>query len=145
MKWTMAASLLALVLSQRLYAQTGPCTAAAVLRVDSAWVHSFATHNVDSVMAFYDPRAVFSGSAMARGVKGAAALRAFWTSWLADSTRHLSGKSTSADVLDGCEAAFSTGRWRIQTPKSDTSGPYMAVWRKSRSGTWRVLIDAAWY
>ena len=81
---------------------------------------------------------------MARA-KGAAAIRNMWAQAFADSTHRLTWKAQAADVVDGCEIGYSTGRWRSHTFKRDTAGSYMAVWRKSAAGTWRVLLDTAWY
>jgi ketosteroid isomerase-like protein len=127
-----------------LHAQQSPCTRAAVLHSDSVWQHSFESQKADEVIKSYDPQAVTAGSAMPPA-KGALKLRDMWVGLLADTSFRLTWDVHKAEVLEGCEIAYSTGRWKIHSAQGDTTGTYMAVWRKRPSGTWRVLIDSAWY
>ena len=121
-----------------------PCTRAAVLRADSVWQDALLSRDVDAIARSYDPDAATAGSAMPRA-KGLEAVKGMWTRLLSDPGFRLTWEARSAEVLEGCDIAYSNGRGRMQNAQRDTSGIYMAVWRKTQSGEWRVLIDGAWY
>lgn len=121
-----------------------PCTKEAVLQADSIWLDALTSRDVESLGSAYAPDAITAGSAMAKA-KGLEAVKRMWTRLLSDSTFRLTWEARSAEVLEGCEVAYSSGRWRMQNSQRDTSGTYMAVWRRAAAGEWQVLIDGAWY
>jgi ketosteroid isomerase-like protein len=113
-----------------------------VRAADSAWARAVEARLVDQVLAFYDPDAVTAGRAMfpARGLPE---LRAAWAGAFAQTDWRLTWQVDSVAIAASGTVAYSTGRWRQLSP-TPLAGVYLAVWKKSAGGRWRVLIDAAW-
>jgi ketosteroid isomerase-like protein len=111
-----------------------------VRAADEAWAQAIGSKSVEDTVRVYDEEAMTAGSAMppARGVS---AIRAMWTGLFAQPGFSLTWKAEGITVTQSGTMAISTGTWR--TPEG--SGPYIAVWRKQRDGTWKVLFDSAWY
>lgn len=127
-----------------LFAQQSPCARAAVLKADSLFQLAIESRNVEEAVGFYDPMATTVGSAMPPA-KGIVKLRDMWIRAFADTSFSFSWEIRGADVLENYEIAYTTGRWKWHMVQGDAAGIYMIVWRKDSEGSWRALIDSAWY
>jgi ketosteroid isomerase-like protein len=122
-------------------AQTAPTAVETVRRADEAWANAVASRSVEKTVAMYDADALTAGSAMPPA-RGLAEIRAMWEKLFAQPGFSLTWRADKIAVSASGSIATSTGNWSIA---ADGSGPYLAVWRKQRDGTWKVLVDAAWY
>jgi ketosteroid isomerase-like protein len=115
----------------------------AVWKADAAWAEASASNNVEKMVAFYDPNAVFVGTTPA--TSGLDQLRALWTKFFARPGYRLTWMAERVEVAASGELAFSYGPWE-QTELRDgvprtSKGTYVAVWKRQADGTWKVLVD----
>jgi len=115
---------------------------AAIRAADSVWAEAIASKLLEQTVAMYDPEAVTAGPAMFPA-RGRDAFRAEWKQLFSRPDFSLAWSLDTIIVLKSGTMAYSTGTWRAADPNS--TGPYLAVWRKQRDGQWKVLIDAAWF
>ena len=130
----------ALAFLQQLPTKASQTDEMALRTADEAWAMAIAKKSIEETVSSYDPEAVTAGSAMPPA-NGVAAIRAMWTQLFSDPGFSLAWEIEKIVVTESKTIAYSSGTWRIGT----SSGPYLAVWRKQPDGTWKVLIDAAWY
>lgn len=115
----------------------------AVRKADMAWAEAAASNNVDRMMAFYDADATFIGTSVP--TVGLDRLRALWTSVFGRPGYKLTWRVERVEVATAGDLAYSYGPWE-QTELRDgvarvSKGVYVAVWKKQRDGTWKVLVD----
>jgi ketosteroid isomerase-like protein len=140
----LATACLVLVASSSGQAQGASCSKERVARADSLWSEAAGSNTVDRIMRFYDPEATTAGAAMPKA-KGIGEVRSMWTEAFKVPGFHMGWRADSVAVLPACELAYSTGKWQQHDDTNgEQGGTYLAVWRRSRSGEWRVLVDAAW-
>jgi ketosteroid isomerase-like protein len=115
----------------------------AVRLADSAWAEAAASNDVDRMLSFYDPDAVFLGtSPTTHGLDG---LRALWDRFFSMPGYKLTWKLEGVAVAASGDIAYSFGPWqetRMRDGELRTgSGYYLAVWKKQPDGTWKVVAD----
>jgi ketosteroid isomerase-like protein len=134
--------LLATVLSGQAPPTPAPSAEEAIRQADAAWMKAIVSKSVEHTVEMYDAEVLTAGSAMppARGLAG---IRAMWTQLFAQPDFVLTWKTDKVQIVDSGLMAYSTATWRGAEPKS--GGPALVVWRKQRDGSWKVLIDSAWF
>lgn len=115
----------------------------AVRRADSAWADAAASNDVDRMLAFYDPAAVFLGTnPTTHGLDG---LRVLWERFFSMPGYKLTWTLEGVEVAASGDLAYSFGPWqetRVRNGGLRTgTGYYLAVWKKQPDGTWKVLVD----
>ncbi len=79
-----------------------------------------------------------------RNYVGKAAVRDLMAPRLADTTRLLSWRPTSAEVSASGDLGYTIGRWELG-PRAGgeplARGSYVTIWRKQADGSWRVVLD----
>lgn len=76
-------------------------------------------------------------------IRGAAAIRTYWTQFYADTAGRLGWTMQRAEVVQGESIGYTSGTYRGHYGTTDASGPYVAVWQRQDDGRWLVLIDTA--
>ena len=114
---------------------------AAVRQADEAWAKAVASKSVERTVALYDAEAVTAG--IMTPARGLAEIRAMWMDVFAQPDFFLTWKADKVVVIKSGTIAYSSGSWQMSGPNS--TGQYLAVWRKQADGQWKVLIDSAWF
>ena len=141
---TFALAFLLLLIGSPALAQTGETTAEdAMRRADAAWAEAAASKDVDRMLAFYDPAAVFLGTnPPTQGLDG---LRELWDRFFSMEGYSLTWRLEGVAVAASGDLAYSFGPWqetRMRNGELRTgTGYYLAVWKKQLDGTWKVLLD----
>jgi len=112
---------------------------------DEAWAAAAASNDVDRMMSFYDPSAVFINTNGSM-ITGQDNLRRLWTNFFSlpeySLTWTLEGVGVSPDGTTG----YTYGPWEQSYRSQDgevreSTGAYLAVWKKQPDGTWKVAVD----
>ena len=120
-----------------------PSPESAVRQADKAWSEAALSNDVEKMLAFYDEKGAFLGTTPATtGVEG---LRQLWTRYFTMPGYKLTWKAERIEVSASGDLAYSFGPWE-QTVLRDgqprtTTGMYLAIWKKQRDGSWKVLAD----
>jgi len=115
----------------------------AVRQADMSWSEAAASNDVERMLAFYDENGAFLGTTPP--TTGSEPLRELWTRYFNMPGYKLSWKAESVEVSAAGDLAYSYGSWeqtviRDGEPRT-TSGTYLAVWKRQRDGSWKVLAD----
>jgi ketosteroid isomerase-like protein len=113
----------------------------AIRNADEAWAKAVEAKSVEQTMAIYDSEAMTAGSAMPPA-QGLPAIRSMWTTYFSRPGFSLAWKADKIVTTESANVAYSMGFWNSGTTAPN---PYIAVWRKQSDGSWKLLIDAAWY
>ncbi len=70
-------------------------------------------------------------------------IKADWTKALADPTFKLSWTVESAEVSKDGRMGYTRGSFQGSASARPFSGSYATVWKKDKSGKWRVAVDIA--
>jgi ketosteroid isomerase-like protein len=119
--------------------------AAALTRLDEAWSQAAVARNVDSVAAFYAEDAT-AYPPDAPAAVGFAAAKKVWADAFADSSYHVSWKTTHADASKGGDIGYTTGTYEesFNGPggkRVTDKGKYVCIWSKQPDGTWKAIRD----
>ena len=142
MRYTKSIAILISVFIGRCLFAAEPVPAeAAVRKADESWARAIGERSMDKTIAMYDHDAVTAGSAMfpARGI---ADFQKYWKELFAKPDFELTWKADKVVIAPSGSIAYTSGTWSMG---KNGTGTYLAVWRKQTDGSWRVLVDAAWY
>ena len=143
----MRASVLCLIVL--LTACTQPDTreadAKAIREVESAWVKTASTKDLDAFVAYYtDDASVLSPNEPI--FKGKPAIKEGLKLLMADPQFSLTFMPTRVEVSKSGDMAFTQGPYKlsfsdIRGNKFEDEGKYLTVWRKQADGTWKAVQD----
>jgi len=109
------------------------------------WLVADSTRNVDAAVSMYSQNAV-EFAANTPAIYGREAIRAWYNSWLPDTTASLRFATEVVEVAAAGDLAYERGTYRFTTngPKGTTEdvGKYATVWRRN-GDTWEVVLDMA--
>jgi uncharacterized protein (TIGR02246 family) len=124
---------------------TRDADAKAIREVESAWVKTAATKDLDAFVAYYtDDAAVLSPNEPI--FKGKAAIKEGLKPLMADPQFSLTFMPTRVEVSKSGDMAFTQGPYKlsfsdIRGNKFEDEGKYLTVWRKQADGTWKAVQD----
>jgi ketosteroid isomerase-like protein len=109
------------------------------------WLAADSTRNVDLAVSMYSENAV-EYAANTPAIFGKEAIRAWYRSWLPDTTTSIRFATEVVEVAASGDLAYERGTYRFTTngPKGPTEdvGKYATVWRRN-GDTWEVVLDMA--
>jgi len=113
-------------------------------KLDDDWSKSAATHNADSVAAFYAGDAI-AYPPDAPAAVGREAAKKVWADSFADSTYRISWKTDHAGVAKSGDLGYTAGTFDesyvAHGKPISRKGKYTCVWSKQADGTWKALHD----
>jgi ketosteroid isomerase-like protein len=136
------ATILAATFSTRVSAAPQASTVVALAKIREAWVEDLRTKQLEPILNFYDPDAVFLQPTGER-ITGSAALRTLFQTIMAtfnsDLTLHSRNLETSGDL------AYDSGDFQetlttIATgAKINAKGSYVIIFKRQPSGSWQIV------
>jgi ketosteroid isomerase-like protein len=117
----------------------------ALARLDDDWSKAAIARNVDKVASFYAADCMAYPPNAPASV-GAAAAKAVWASYFADSSFTISWTTTHADVAKSGDLGYTTGTYQDSYKGPDGKmvnevGKYVCVWAKQKDGSWKAVHD----
>ena len=137
-----AAAAAALVLGACSRAPDPAAARAAIMDADVAFAQATKARGVEGWLEYFADSGV--QVTPGRNVVGKAAIRALMAPDLADTTRLLSWRPTSAEVSASGDLGYTIGRWELGPRAGGApllTGSYVTIWRKQADGSWRVVLD----
>lgn len=112
---------------------------AAIRAASREWNQAEAAKDLDKCVSFYteDGERFATGSPL---IRGAAALRKEWASYLA-APGSFTWATSKVEVARSGDLAYETGTFASKTPTATTNGKYVLVWKKQNDGKWKVAAD----
>ncbi|HAC59754.1 MAG TPA: hypothetical protein DCF73_15540 [Rhodobiaceae bacterium] len=122
------------------HAQTGDAgmDKVAILKTIETMTDNFASGNIDGVMATYESEAVVVGQPDQPPVRGNEALRAMFQQFVEEGVAFTYG---AHEVVVAGDVALHVMKWTAPGPEGDMSALSIAVLRRQRDGTWKMVID----
>lgn len=109
---------------------------------DKNWAEAFEAKDLNRILSFYDEEAYFVQDPP---VWGKDKLRKFWEDFFALPDYTLTWHVEDARISKKGDLAYTSGPWLQQFTQNGktnkSTGRYLAVWRKQKDGTWKVLAD----
>ncbi len=117
----------------------------ALAKLDDDWSKAAIARNVDKVASFYAADCMAYPPNAPVSV-GAAAAKAVWASYFADSSFTISWSTTHADVAKSGDLGYTTGTYQDSYKGPDGKmvnevGKYVCVWAKQKDGSWKAVHD----
>ncbi|MFZ5930260.1 MAG: YybH family protein [Pseudomonadota bacterium] len=110
---------------------------AAILKTIETMTGNFAAGNIDGVMATYESGAVVVGQP-GQPVSGNEALRVMFRQFVEQGVAFTYG---AHEVVVSGDVALHLMKWTAPGPEGDMSALSVAVLRRQRDGTWKMVID----
>jgi uncharacterized protein (TIGR02246 family) len=115
----------------------------AIRSLSNQWTDAIIAKDVDKILSLYAPDAV-QLRANIPIMSGQEAIRAWYKSWLSDTTLTYTASTIAVDVAESRDFAYERGTYHISqnTPKGrvDEPGKYLTIWKKI-DGEWKAVID----
>jgi uncharacterized protein (TIGR02246 family) len=117
----------------------------AIKEVESAWVKTAATKDVDAFVAYYaDDASVLMPNAPL--FTGKPAIKESLKPLLTDPNFSLTFMPTKVEVSKGGDLGYTQGPYKMSFSdqrgnKFEDEGKYLTVWRKLADGTWKAVED----
>jgi ketosteroid isomerase-like protein len=113
-----------------------------LLDADNNWATACKSKDVNRMIAFYDEEATL---VVQPPVRGADDLRKLWEKYFSLPDYLLTWQAEDAWISKSGDIAYTSGPWEQQWTQDGKllkfTGRYLAVWRKQKDGSWKVLID----
>lgn len=112
---------------------------------DAQWSAAAAARDVDKLISFYGEDAVVL-PAHATIATTRDAIRKIFQNLLSTPEINLTWKPTKVDVAGSGDIAYSLGTYDLTAPDESGKtvadhGKYVAIWKKQRDGSWKVVTD----
>lgn len=133
---TIVVTLLALNLT------AAPDNIAKLKQADQDWAKAVAARSVDQFMTFIGDDAYMS-DLTGKWMHGREAIKADWIKALANPDFKLNWTVESADVSKDGNLGYTRGTFQGTDSGKPISGTYTTVWKKEKTGKWRVAVDIA--
>jgi ketosteroid isomerase-like protein len=117
---------------------------AELMAVDAGFAAATAARGLEGWLAYAAPDAIFMPDGV-DPVRGAEALRAFYTPFFARPGMSLIWHPVSADVSAADDLGYTTGLWQFRSlvdGKTVTRrGKYVTIWKRQSDGGWKAVVD----
>ena len=108
-----------------------------VLETERAFARTLADRDHGAFVSYLAEEAVFfSGD---RPVRGSEGIAAEWRPYFAEADPPFSWEPDQVEVLESGTLAWSTGP--VRDPQGNVVGRFNSVWRRERSGQWKIVFD----
>ena len=118
---------------------------ATIRELDRQWMEAVAARDVDAAASFFAPDGI-QMQAHGPTVVGRDAIRAWFESWMLDTSMTNSFAPDVIEVAASGDLAYDRGTYRVvvETPEGpgEDIGKYVVIWKKI-DGEWKVILDIA--
>jgi ketosteroid isomerase-like protein len=116
----------------------------ALLKLDEAWSHAAASHNLEKTLSFYMAKSVLLPP-NAPIVTNSRDMRAAWAP-LCDKKTMISWKATKVEVAKGGDMAYTYGTYMLRMPDGkggmfEDKGKFVEIWQKQKDRSWKCIVD----